>query len=480
MNRTAKISASAITALMLAACADSSVRAPDIRLPSLFEAPAGDPALAPAVLDRWWLLFDDPQLVTLVESALESAPDARAAMARLEEARAIRSERVASLWPQGALTGSATQQHTEQSVSGSGGFAGFNTPGDLTTLQAQFNASWELDLFGRSRTGRRVANDDLAAAQFNAEATRMVLAAEVARSLFQARSLAIQLADASETGRISAELGRVSGIRAERGLGTRAEAARARADMAGADAEVLRLTASLQAARRSLLVLLGRGAEPLTSLAIEPLAAPAPNLPPTAPSELLARRPDVREAEARLRVAVGTARLSGLALLPTFTLRPSASISRNSGSYSATTSLWSIGVGALLPVLDRPRLMAGVRRDRARGEQAVIAFERAVQTAYGEAENAMTLLEADKARVARLTDAEADARYAYEAAQKGYQAGLTNIDSLLNVERAWRNARTALTAARSQALQDAVAAFQALGGGWSPTDLQTASADREP
>lgn len=465
----------AACAALLAGCADASIGKPNVTLPAAFENPAVGTATAPAALERWWTLFNDTQLSSLIDAALVSAPDARLALARVEEARALRSERLASLWPQGSLNGSATHQETSQDGGG-----GFTTTGSLDTLSAQFNASWELDVFGRSRTGRRVANDDFAAARFNAEAAKRVLAAEVARSLFTARGLAIQLENARETARISGEVARVSGIRAERGLGTRADAARVQADLQSAEAEILRLDAALRSARRSLLVLLGRGAEALDSLPVEAVTAAPPELPPTAPSELLARRPDVREAEARLRVAADTARLGGLALLPTFTLRPGASISRSSGAYSATTSMWSIGVGALVPVLDRPRLLAALRGDRARGEQAVIAFERAVQTAYGEAENAMTLLEADKARTLRLTTAEAQARFAYDAARRGYQAGLTDIVSLVDAERAWRGTRSALNAAQTQTLQDAVAAFQALGGGWSPDDLQTADAKRAP
>lgn len=467
--------AALICPMMLGACVDASLRSPQVSLPASFEATAGDPAVQPAAIERWWTQFNDPQLESLIDSALVSAPDARLAMARVEEARALRAERLASLWPKGDLTGSATHQETNQSGGG-----GFTIPGGLNTLSAQFNASWELDVFGRSRTGRRVANEDFASARFNAEAAKRLLAAEVARSLFSARGLSIQLEDARETVRLSGDLARVSGIRAERGLATRADAARVQADLQSAEAEILRLDAALRAARRSLLVLLGRGTEPLESLPIAAVAATAPQMPPTAPSELLARRPDVREAEVRLRVASDTARLAGLALLPTFTLRPTASISRNSGAYSSTTSLWSIGVGALLPVLDRPRLLAAVRGDKARGEQAVIGFERAVQTAYGEAENAMSLLEADEARLARLTTAETQARFAYDAARRGYQAGLTDIVSLVDAERAWRGVRSALNAARTQTLQDAVAAFQALGGGWRPSDFQTATAERAP
>lgn len=474
---TSAIITAACLATGLGACADSSISKPELRLPTAFEASQTGTGVPPAVLDRWWTSFNDPQLEGLIEAALVSAPDARTALARVEEARALRSTRYRGLLPKGDLQGSVTHQETNQQVIG-GGFAGFNVPGGLDAASAQFNASWELDVFGRARTGRRVADSDLLAAQFNAEAARSLLAADVGRALFQARSAAIQLADAQETVRIARELARVSGIRAERGLASGGDAARVRADREQAEAEIIRLEAAVKTAKRSLLVLVGRGADPLDSLPVEAVAQPAPDLPPTAPADLLARRPDVREAEARVRVAADTAKLAGLALLPTFNLTGSASYNRNRGAFDVNTSVWSAGVNALLPVLDRPRLLAALRGDRARGEQAVIAFEKAVQTAYGDAENAMTLLEADKARTERLTSAESEARYAYNASNRGYQAGLTDLTTLLEVERTWRAAQTGLTAARTQALLDAVTAFQALGGGWNSSELNTA--DRRP
>jgi outer membrane protein TolC len=108
----------------------------------------------------------------------------------------------------------------------------------------------------------------------------------------------------------------------------------------------------------------------------------------------------------------------------------------------------------------------------------VIAYEKVVQTAYGEAESALTTLQADQSRLGLLDSAEKNARYAYDAAQKGYQAGLTDVTTLLDVERTWRAARSALTAARAQAMQDAVATFKALGGGWTPPPITTAAADK--
>ena len=495
MRRIGVLTALAVSALALSACESGRLRAPDLRLPAAFEAPAGavDPQKSAAALDHWWILFGDAQLQQLVEQALVSAPDARTAMARLDEAAATRRERIDAVLPQGNLQGTATDQHTH--IAGSpfgvtagaggaagaaGGLAGFTLGGETKTESANFNVSWEADLYGKSRAALRGASADFAATRFDVEASRMSLAAQVAQDLFDARALAVQLADARETVRIRQDTARVGSIRADRGLGSRADAARFQSDLDTSQAEVVRLEAALAASKRTLLVLLGRGADPLESLTIEARADAPPTLPPTTPGELLARRPDVREAEARVRVEAATVVVDRLSLFPKFTLQPGASISKSTGATVDTVSVWSLGLGAMLPILDRPKLLAELHAEKARGEQAVIAYEHTVQRAYGEAENALTAVQADQTRTVALASAETEARYAYDAADRGFKAGLTDITALLDAERAWLAARGSLTAARAQSSQDTVAAFKALGGGWTPPPLQQTASVASP
>jgi outer membrane protein TolC len=118
-------------------------------------------------------------------------------------------------------------------------------------------------------------------------------------------------------------------------------------------------------------------------------------------------------------------------------------------------------------VLDIPRLLQDMRVQDARTEQAVIAYEKAVQTAYGEAENALVRLSADERRVALLKDGEARAGRAYEAARKRYAMGLDDLQTALSAEQSWRTTRSALTAERVQALRRTVQTYKALGGGWA-------------
>jgi NodT family efflux transporter outer membrane factor (OMF) lipoprotein len=344
-------------------------------------------------------------------------------------------------------------------------------PGTTTTLDAGFNPSWELDLFGRRAANAKAANADFAAARFDYEASRQSLAANVAANLFEARGLATQLDEARQTARIARELADLGARRVTAGIGSRADAASLAADAAAADANSLSLEAQLAISKRSLLVLTGRGAEPLETLVIEPRLDPVPAVPLTAPGDLLVRRPDIRAAQARVQSAAGTLRLDQLALFPTFNLLPGASATKIEGPFGYSSKLWSIGASVALPILDRPRLLAEIHAQDARAEQAVIAYETAVQQAYGEAESRLTALAADQQQLVRLREAEQQSRAAFDAQRTGYRAGIVDLTTLLTAERAWRGNLGALTSLEAGTLRAAVDTFKALGGGWTPPEL---------
>lgn len=455
---------------LLAACASREpVRSPDTALPAAFEAPLG--SLSAASLDRWWTVYGDAELDRLVEKALTTSPDALTATARLGEAAAMRRANIQLAYPTGALTANANQQYNRVIAGDLLNFPGFSNSGSAQSYSLGFDVSWEIDLFGRVRAGRRLIEADYAGTRFNVEGSRAALAAGVADALFAARGLALQLADAEETARIRRELTSVARTRAERGLAASSDAERTSAELAQAEASVVQLRSELQVSRRQLLLLIGDAAEPLASLPPEPRApGAAPPAPAVLPGELLQRRPDVREAEARVAAAIGQLELDRLELFPKLTLRPGVGLQRtDQPSFSSTTASWSIGLGVAVPVLDRPRLLNLAKASGFRAEQAVIAYEKAVQTAYAEAENALVQLAAEQNRVALLAAGETRARIAYDAARRRYGAGLEDLTATLSAEQAWRTSRTALTGAQVQALRRSVQTFKALGGGWTPT-----------
>jgi len=395
------------------------------------------------------------------------------------EARATRNSQTAQTLPTGNIVGNASHQQAYNT--GPAGNQLFPVGGVTETETANFNVSWELDLFGRLATARKVANADQAATRFNIEGARASLAASVADSYFQARGLAIQLADARESVRIETGLQDIAQKKAKYGLGAASDADRVAGDLAQAQAQAEDLDAQLHAQQRQLLILVGRGIDPVASLGIDAHVGEPPPIPAAVPGDLLARRPDVREAEARLRSEAGTDRLRHLAIFPTFTLLPGLGLSSTSqpsvGFIPPSTlipqqqrtdlGMWTIAGSVSVPTLDIPRLLYDAKAEDARTEQAVIAYEKAVQTAYGEAENALVNLAAGERAVAVLTDGEARAQRASDAAKRRYAMGLDDLTSALSAEQAWRTTRSALTGERVQALRRAVQTYKALGGGWA-------------
>jgi NodT family efflux transporter outer membrane factor (OMF) lipoprotein len=461
--------AAVLACLTLAACV--SPRKADVALPAAFEAPRGG-GLEVQALDRWWTAFDDPELTRLVEQALAASPDARSAAARLDEARATARSALTAFLPQGDATASARRTRTNDLAGTVVNIPGFSTSGTSENYAANFDVSWEVDLFGRFFAARRAARGDQAAARFEYEGARASLVANVADAYFQARGLAIQLDDARETVRIQTELQDVARRKAEHGLGASSDVDRVAGDLAQARSQAASLEAELQAAKRTLLVLVGQGAQPTSSLAIAAGVGPAPPVPATVPSELLARRPDVREAQARVASAAGRSQLSLLELFPTFNLTPGLGWSKiEQPGFSSTTQTWTIGGTATQPILSIPKLLLDLKAENAHTEQAVIAYEKAVQTAFGEAESALVRLDADRRGAALLADGEIRGRRAYDAARKRYALGLDDLPTALAAEQSWRATRTQLTSVQVQALRRAVQTYKALGGGWPASGL---------
>jgi NodT family efflux transporter outer membrane factor (OMF) lipoprotein len=475
-------------ALALVGCA-SGARKPDLTLPAAYEAPPGTEALAPESLDRWWLIFGDDQLDQLEDQALRLSPDAKTQIARLQEARATRNSDILQTYPTGDLTGSLNRKHT--APVGAPPASLVPVGGTSANDVANFNVTWELDFFGALRDARNAAKADYAATRFDVESARASLVANVADSYFQARGLAIQLDDAKQTLNIETELLSVASTKADLGLGPASDADRIAGDLDQAKSDVENLEAQEHAAQRLLLILVGRGPEPVEHL---PLAADVPDAPPlpkAVPGELLVRRPDVREAEARMRSAAIRTKLAREEIFPNLTFQPALGIASQLApgvgvaslvplilfpqEITTNTNYWSYGVGFDQPLLDIPRLLQDAKAQGARTEQAVIAYEQAVQNAYGDAENALVELASDENRIKVLEDGEARARKAYDAERIRYGLGIDDVTAALSAEQAWRSDRAALTAERVQALRRAVQTYKALGGGWGYETTKTAA-----
>jgi NodT family efflux transporter outer membrane factor (OMF) lipoprotein len=469
--RRALIIAAAFAPLVAGCVSNSKVSQPDTRVPAAFEAPAAPDNLPEQALDRWWTLYGDEQLDQLVEQALSTGFDQRTALARLEQAYFQRRVTRSALLPTGDLSGSAGRSETnilsgETVTDPTVPVTAF--PGATTQLSASFNVSWEVDLFGRARTGRKLADAQYLTAEYAYDATRTALAANVADALFNARGLAIQVADAEETLRINQELEHIVRVRVEHGLAASSDLDQAVASTGQTRANLENLTSQLTTARRLLLLLVGKGTDPLANLPIPASVGSPPSVPQVLPARLLERRPDVKQAEWALSAQLQQHKLAKLALFPTLNLQPGATVTQTLGDFTQTSLLWNLGVGLTVPILDRPRLFAEIGVQHGVGEELVVAYERAVQTAYAESENALVLLDSDRKRAQILRDAEARAEAAYQKKRKGYVLGVNDLQAALIAETTWRNLHIQRTAAEVTLMQRSVQLFKAIGGGWTP------------
>jgi NodT family efflux transporter outer membrane factor (OMF) lipoprotein len=475
-------------ALALAACA-SGARKPDLALPQAFEAPAGTQDLSVQQLDHWWLIFGDEELNQLEAQALTGSPDYKTEIARLKEAGAVEKSGIWQTYPTGDLTGGASRQVTTPI----GGVPSSLIPigGVNEDIHADFKPSWEVDFLGALAQDRKAVRADFAATRFDIEAAHATLVADVADQYFVARGLAIEIEDTKEQVEIETELLNSAEVKLQHGLGPRSDADRIAGDLAQAKSNMDGFQAQQHAAQRTLLILIGRGAEPVENL---PLVADVPDPPPlpkAVPGELLARRPDVREADEKMRAAAIRTALAKDQLFPNLTFVPALGLARDVApgvglisliplilapqQQTTTTSYWSLGASIDQPVLDIPRLLADAKAQGARTEQAVIAYEQAVKNAYGDAENALVELASDERRVKILEEGEARARRALDDGRLRYNLGIDDVTSVLSAEETWRTDRTQLTGQRVQALRRAVQTYQALGGGWDYQTTETAS-----
>ncbi len=458
--------------------ASRAVPTPRVPMPALYETTDQAPTVASAELDRWWLLFKDATLDRLEAEAFSNSTDIRTVAARILEARSTRAAQIAQTFPTGGLSGAASHQHTY--VAGQNASDLSSIGGVTDTVTANTTVSWEIDLFGRLAAQRRVARATAEEARFNIEGLKAALAADVADAYFQVRGYDAQLEDARATALIQSELLEAAQKRAAAGAGPDDEVDRVAGQLAQAEAQTVDLQAKLIEEKRLLLILVGRRLDNLAAFEIDDAAPSTPAVPRAIPTDLMARRPDVREAEYRLGAQLGTATLAHRAIFPTFTLLPGLGLSSSASpsvSYIPpstlittqqvlTTGFWTLGGGVSVPILDIPKLLDQAHAEDARAKEAAIAYEKTVRTAFGEAQNALTDLAAAENATKVLTTGELQARRAYEGSRRRYVEGLDDLTATLTAEQSWRQIRYALTAERVLTFRRAVETYKALGGGW--------------
>jgi NodT family efflux transporter outer membrane factor (OMF) lipoprotein len=433
---------------------------------------------ADADLSSWWTQLGDAELDSLVRRALAGNPSLQIATSRVGEARQQVQVAAAALWPSinGSANGLTYNSDRKGSASGTGGgLAGIPIPSHLSLYSAGFDASWEIDLFGGTRRAIEAAKDTQEAQDWARRDGQVSLLAEVANTYVGIRMVQDRLAlGRSELERQRSLLDLVRDRRTT-GFTTELDVNQQSNQVSLAAAQIPQLEAMQAVQIHALGVLLGEQPEALTQeLMAKPGAAPAlppppPTLPTGLPSQLLQRRPDLREAERRLAAANARIGVQTANLYPKLNLLGLASFAgpRLNGLFDNQNTS-AVGVGMLsAPLFNGGRTLASIGAAREERQQAMLAYQSAVLSAFQDVEDALARFKTEDVRRANLVQAVSAAQNSLKIAQDQYATGLVSFINVLQAENALLNSRDQLIQSDGQALSDLVSVYKALGGGWT-------------
>jgi len=455
--------------LLLTACAPvgPEYRPPTADLPDNWTDGRGPEA--PAALDhsrRWWGLFADPVLSDLVDRGIAANHDLRIAASRITAARARLQQTAAAIDP--SLDAGADATHARRSTN-----AGADG-GTRDLFEAGFDAAWELDLFGGRRRAIEAATATLAASEENRRDVLISLEAEVGRTYFELRGSERLLATARNTLAAEEKTLTVVAGRRQLGLASDLESAQARTQQSLVAAQIPALEQKITASRNQLALLLDlqptEMARRLTGAA--PAFSLPPNLPPGLPSDLLRRRPDIRQAERRLAAATAEVGVATADLFPRFSLTGLIGLQSSSLSdlVSSGSRFWSIGPSLTLPVFNRSRLQAAVTITEAALEEIQANYEKIVLGALIETENALVSYSREQETRSRLAAAVTTGSQALAFNEGLYAAGLADLTDVLASRRTLYAAQEQLIVSDQRLAADVIALYKALGGGWQLAD----------
>ena len=450
----------AVLSALVAACSARAPYAPPASAPAT-PTQLGTELFMPQPYDaRWWTQFDDPVLERLQERALTSNHDLRAAVARVEQARAVFDDVKLDRYPTATVGGGV--EWREQAV------PGFTSePIRTTTYRAALDMFWEIDLFGRVRSATRSAAATAQEYEAARQDMQVVIAADVARSYFELRGLQQQRAVIERSLQNQQETLRLTRVRREAGLGEEFDVARAGARVAAIESSLPLLNAEIARHEHSLAVLCGARPGALgEDLSPRPYAPLAKALPIGDVGDLLRRRPDVRQAERRLAAVSELESVARADLFPRVSIIGVLGLLAGRGSVFGTSDsrAWAVAPAMQWAGFDLGSVRARLRGANAASREALSAYDQTVLRALEEADNAFVAYREDQQRLVKLADQVRESERASSIARVRYREGISDFLALLDAERTQLDAEDAFAQAEARVFVSVVSVYKALGG----------------
>lgn len=439
---------------------------PDTELQTTFNQ-AGHSGFSTDSIERhWWRLFDDPQLIHLIEQATQHNYDLKTARASLLEARALFLEAGLNLVPTITAQGSYNEQKRSAASLNNRAFV----PRELKLYSAGFDALWELDLFGRVRRDVEASNAEVEAQQASLQDLIVSVRAEVARNYFELRGLQHQLDVAKKNVAIQTETLDITHRRVASGRGTEFDTLRVMSRLQTTQAAIPPLESTIQRAVHRLSVLTGQVPGALGQTLSQ--AKPLPRIPKTirigTPTDLLRRRPDIRVAEQTLAASTSRIGVATADLFPRVSFVGSIALEATtfSGLGSAGSDSYSVGPRISWAAFDLGRVYARIKAANAHAEADLARFQQTVLNALEETENALVNYNREQARYQWLAAAVSADRKAHELALMRYQAGVDDFLTVLDAEARLLEDQNSLAQSKTAVATALTALYKALGGGW--------------
>ena len=445
---------------------------PDYQRPSTFDVSAykeaqGWISAAPAdMLDRgpWWLLFGDPVLTNLTSRVEVSNQNVAAAVAAYAQARAVVREQRASLFPAVTLDGGTNRS---SSTSGSTRTAGSSSGRTGNSYQASIGGSWEPDVWGRLGRAADSASARAQASEADLASARLSAQGELAVNYLTLRQLDAQKALLEST---LAGFQRTLDITQNRytaGIAAKTDVLQAQTQLANAQADDAGLTRQRAQLEHAIAVLVG---EAPGNFALAPTAwkPSVPDVPVGVPSELLQRRPDIAAAERSVAVANEQIGIARAAYYPSLSLGASYGLgaSRVVDLFSASASVWSLGLSAAQSLFNAGATTARVEGSEAAHRQAVARYRQTVLTAFQGVENQLAATQVLLMQQGLRRQASEAADQVEQQVLNRYRSGQVGYTEVITAQATALNARRALVQTLADRQITAVALIQSLGGGW--------------
>ncbi|HKP28615.1 MAG TPA: efflux transporter outer membrane subunit [Gemmatimonadales bacterium] len=411
----------------------------------------------------WWGVLNDSTLQGLIRTALRENRDLHIALARVNEARAQLGIARYELYPQIDIQGRVKTGEAGDSIfNGAALVNGFNSLG--------IGLNWEIDLWGRARRLNESARATLLASEQGRRGVIITVVSEVARAYFEMRDLDAQLAITQSQLTIRQQSLDLARARFQGGLTSELDVRQGESALAAAEGTLARILRLRTQKENEVSILLGHPpADVPRGLPIAAQQVPDA-IPAGIPSELLQRRPDIRQAEEQLHAANARIGAAIASLFPTISLTSAAGTASDDlgNLFKSGFGFWNVAVNLFQPILNRGRNVKQVALERARTEAAVGNYERTILTALQEVEDGLVAVQRLREEAAAAGRAAAASRRSVTLAGLRYEGGVDNYLNLLDAQRSQLDAELAESDLLRQHRVAVVRLYRALGGGWDP------------